>query len=158
MVRAGLTAAVKHVELRPVFAGVFDAFTGGLRYWALALGGMGVVLASAASSMASQVEIDQVGRRIWAWLREPARSWKAELLGAALLTTVGVLAVLRPIATLQAATVVSGALLAFEGLRRFFILVPPGSRKPRNRPNRRWPRRARPAGPRAPGCIIRWSA
>ncbi|HVO09491.1 MAG TPA: hypothetical protein VMX54_01945 [Vicinamibacteria bacterium] len=123
--RTAITAVIPRADLRPVVAGVFDAFTGGLRWWALALGGMGVVLAAAASSLASQMEIEEFGRRTWARLRQPAPQWQGEIVRAAVLTVVGLLAALQPVATMQGLTVVVGALLGFEGLRRLFMLVPP---------------------------------
>jgi hypothetical protein len=96
-----------------------------LRLWALVLAGMGVVLAAAASSFASHAEIDAVARRLWARLREPATTRRGEVVRAVLLTGLGLLAALRPAATLQALMVMAGALLAFEGLRELFLLIPP---------------------------------
>jgi hypothetical protein len=125
LARGALTLSIARPALRPVAAGVFDAFTAGLRVWALVLAGVGVVLASAASSLASRVEIEEVGRRVWRRLQEPARSRAGELARAALLTAVGLVAAFRPTATLQGLTVVAGALLAFEGLRELFMILPP---------------------------------
>ena len=125
LARTALTASIANADLRPAVAGVWDGFAGGLRLWALVLAGMGVVLAAAASSFASHAEIDEVGRRLWTRMRSPAHTWQGEVLRAAVLTVLGLLAVLRPSATLQGLTVVAGALLAFEGLREFFLLVPP---------------------------------
>ena len=125
LARTALTVSMKQAELRPVVAGVWDAFAGGLRLWALVLAGVGVVLASAASSFASHVEIEEIARRVWERLQKPARTWPGEIVRAALLTGLGLLAALRPTATLQALMVIAGALLAFEGLRELFLLVPP---------------------------------
>ena len=125
LARTALTVSMSSAELRPVVAGVWDAFAGGLRLWALVLAGIGIVLGSAASSFASHVEIDEVGRRVWRRLREPARTWQGEILRAVLLTGLGLLAAFRPTATLQGLMVIAGALLAFEGLRELFMLVPP---------------------------------
>ena len=133
LARTALTASMSSPELRPVVAGVWDAFAGGLRLWALVLAGIGIVLASAASSYASHVEIDEVGRRVWRRLREPARTWQGEILRAALLTGLGLLAAFRPTATLQGLMVIAGALLAFEGLRELFMLVPPRLRDAQGR-------------------------
>jgi len=129
LARTALTASMASAELRPVVAGVWDAFAGGLRLWALVLAGIGIVLGSAASSYASHVEIEQVGRRVWRRLREPARTWQGEILRAIVLTGLGLLAAFRPTATLQGLMVVAGALLAFEGLRELFMLVPPRLRE-----------------------------
>jgi hypothetical protein len=123
--RAGLTLSMANPELRPVVAGVWDAFAGGLRLWALVLAGIGIVLASAAASFASHVEIERVGRRVWERLRNPARTWYGEIVRAALLTGLGLLAAFWPTATLQGLMVIAGTLVAFEGLRELFMLVPP---------------------------------
>jgi len=123
--RTALVFSMAHAELRPVVAGVWDAFAGGLRLWALVLAGMGIVLASAAASFASHVEIERIGRLVWERLRKPARTWQGEIVRAALLTGLGLLAAFRPAATLQSLMVIAGALVAFEGLRELFMLVPP---------------------------------
>jgi hypothetical protein len=125
LARTALTVSMPNAALRPVVAGVWDAFAGGLRLWALVLAGIGIVLASAASSFASHVEIEEVARRVWSRLQEPARTWRGEILRASLLTGLGLLAAFRPTATLQGLMVIAGALLAFEGLRELFMLVPP---------------------------------
>jgi hypothetical protein len=125
LARAAITTATARAELRPLAAGLWDAFTADLRLWALAFGGMGVALAAAASSAARHVEVEQVGRRAWGWLRQPAPRGRGELLRAGLLTAVGLTAALRPVAVLQGLMVVLGVLLAFEGLRQLFVLMPP---------------------------------
>jgi hypothetical protein len=125
LVRTALSVSLARPELRPVFSGVFDAFTGGLRTWALVLAAMGLVLAAAASSFASHVEIEEVASRLWTRLRKPARSFRGELVRAVLLLGFGLLGALRPAATLRSLMVLAGALLAFEGLRELFLLVPP---------------------------------
>jgi hypothetical protein len=125
LVRSALTASTQDADLRPVVAAIWDAFSGGLRVWALALAGMGVVLAAAASSFASHVEVEDILRRAWASLKGPAQTWRGEMVRAVVLTGVGLFAALRPSATLRGLAVLAGALLAFEGLRELFILVPP---------------------------------
>jgi hypothetical protein len=125
LARTALTLSLHDPALRPVAAGIWDAFAGGLRLWALVLAGVGVVLASAASSFASHVEIEEIARRAWNRLQKPARTWQGEIARATLLTAVGLFAAFRPAATVFGLTVVAGALLAFEGLRELFMLVPP---------------------------------
>jgi hypothetical protein len=83
------------------------------------------VLASAASSFASHVEVEEVGRRVWERLQRPARTWHGEVTRAVFLTGLGLLAAFRPTEALQGLMVIAGALLAFEGLRELFMLVPP---------------------------------
>jgi hypothetical protein len=125
LARTALVLSLKDPGMRPVAAGIWDAFASGLRLWALVLAGTGIVLASAASSFASHVEVEEIARRAWGRLRRPARTWQGEILRASLVTAFGFCAALRPAATLSGITVVAGALLAFEGLRQLFMLVPP---------------------------------
>jgi hypothetical protein len=86
---------------------------------------MGIVLAAAASSLASHVEIEDAVLGVWRRLREPQASPGAELLRAAGLLAFGGLAVLRPGETLDLVAALLGAGLAFEGLRSVFALVAP---------------------------------
>jgi hypothetical protein len=123
--RAALTAAIPSPELRPLAAGVWDAFAGGLRAWALVLAGIGIVLASAASSLARRVEVEQVARQAWQRLQQPARTPAGEVVRALALVATGLLAALEPAATLRALAVLAGSLVAFEGLRELFMILPP---------------------------------
>ena len=88
--------------------------------------------ASASSSrrrrrrFASHVEIEQVATaRLAPAAGAGADAGRARSSGPSLLTGLGLLAAFRPTATLQGLMVVAGALLAFEGLRELFMLVPP---------------------------------
>jgi hypothetical protein len=125
LVRVALTLSIHRPELRPVAAGLWDAFTGGLRVWALVLAGIGVVVASTASSFARRVEIEGLARKAWRRLQRPARTASGEVARAVVLTGVGLLTALEPMAALRALAVIAGALLAFEGLRELFLVVPP---------------------------------
>ena len=159
LARTALTLSMKHAELRPVAAGVWDAFAGGLRLWALVLAGVGVVLASAASSFASHVEIEQVARRVWDRLQKPARTWQGEIVRAVLLTGVGLLAAFRPTATLQGLMVDRRRPARLRGAARALHArapAPPGGRAARRGGPRRGAREGGPvggpAGPRARTC------
>jgi hypothetical protein len=123
--RNALTLSIASAELRPLAAGVWDAFMGGLRTWSLVLAGIGIVLASAASSLARRVEIEDVARGAWRRLQQPARTRAGEMARALALTGIGLVAALEPAATLRAIAVVAGALVAFEGLRELFMILPP---------------------------------
>jgi hypothetical protein len=91
----------------------------------MVLAGAGVVLAAAASSLATELEIEAVAGRVWTRLRAPARTWQGQAARAVLLTALGLVAAFRPGATLRTLVVMAGALLAFEGLRELFRLLPP---------------------------------
>jgi hypothetical protein len=123
--RTALTLAVESPELRGLSAGLWDAFLSGLRGWALVLTGIGVVLASAASAAADRVEVEELVRRAWRRLQEPARTTAGEVARALALTGAGLLLALRPAGTLRAIAVLLGALVAFEGLRELFRALPP---------------------------------
>jgi hypothetical protein len=122
---AAFTVRIDDPGLREAARGVWDAFSGAFRQWALVLTGMGIVLAAAASSLASHVEIEDAVLGVWRRLREPQASPGAELLRAAGLLAFGGLAVLRPGETLDLVAALLGAGLAFEGLRSVFALVAP---------------------------------
>ena len=70
---------------------------------------------------------DRAPRRTRLW--KPARTWQGDIPRAVLLTALGLLAAFRPTATVFGLVVVAGALLAFEGLRELFMLVPPRLRR-----------------------------
>ncbi len=123
--RSALKLLVADPELRPVAVGLWDAFMGGLRTWALVLAGVGIVFASAASSFARHVEIEDLARSAWQRLQRPSRSRLGETLRALTLVGIGLVAMLEPAATLSGLAVVAGGLLAFEGLRELFVIVPP---------------------------------
>ena len=130
LARTALTASMSSAELRPVVAGVWDAFTGGLRLWALVLAGIGIVL-GVGGVVVREPRGDRAGRRgaPGAGCGSRRATWQGEILRAVLLTGLGLLAALRPTATLQGLMVIAGALLAFEGLRELFMLVPPRMRE-----------------------------
>jgi hypothetical protein len=105
-------------------AGLWDAYTGALRAWALVLGGVGIVLQAASQSLAARFDPRQTARRVAAWLEAPPGATRDRLLRGAVLAGAGSFAVLRPAATASALIVVGGALLAFVGLRQVFEAVP----------------------------------
>jgi hypothetical protein len=120
-----VSARIDEPSLRLAARGVWDAFTERLEVWALVLGAMGLVLAAAASSFASHVEVEQALRRAWDWLHRPSKSQAYQAVRAVVLVGVGLLAIFRPTATLRLMVVLIGAALAFEGIRSLFALIAP---------------------------------
>jgi hypothetical protein len=120
-----VSARIADPDLRAAARGVWDAFTGRLEIWALVLAGMGLVLAAAASSYASHVEVERALQGAWAWLRRPSASPRFELLRSLALLGVGLAAALRPWPAVRLLTVLVGAALAFEGVRSVFGLIAP---------------------------------
>jgi hypothetical protein len=120
-----VSARIEEPGLRAAARGVWDAFAGRLEVWALVLAGMGLVLAAAASSFASHVEVEHALHGAWTWLRRPSARKRFELLRALALLGVGLAAAIRPWAAVRLLTVLVGAALAFEGVRSLFGLIAP---------------------------------
>jgi hypothetical protein len=120
-----LASRIDDPALKAAARGVWQAFTGRLETWALVLAGMGLVLAAAASSFASRMEIDAAASRAWGWLnRARARPAGEATRGLALLA-LGALLVGWPLGTLRIVAVLVGAALAFDGVRSLFTLIAP---------------------------------
>jgi hypothetical protein len=120
-----VVARIPEPDLRLAARGVWEAFTGRLESWALVLGAMGLVLAAAASSFASHLEVERAIRGTWVWLQRPSTRGTVETLRALALLALGLAAVLRPSSVLRLLAVLIGAVLAFEGIRGLFSLVAP---------------------------------
>jgi hypothetical protein len=69
LLRDALTTRLEDPGLRAAAQGVWDGFAGGLKRWAVSLAGIGIVLAAAASSLASHVEVERAAVGVWRWLR-----------------------------------------------------------------------------------------
>jgi len=119
------TARIGDPALKLAARGVWVAFTARLETWAVALGGMGLVLAAAASSFAHRVEFDRALGRVWAWLRQAPARPAHELARAATILAAGTALALWPLRTTRLATVLAGATLVFEGVRSLFALIAP---------------------------------
>ncbi len=119
-----LVSAGRDTEIaRHAAAGLFDAFTGGLRLLALALGGVGLVFSAAAQSLVGRAWLPDTVRSAWTWLTLPPVSTAQHLArGASFLVGGGAL-ILRPTITLSTLAVIVGAVLAFAGLQSLFRLV-----------------------------------
>ena len=107
-------------------AGLFDAFAGGLRSWALALAGIGLVFAAAARSLLEDLTVPEALRRAAHFLEDPPGGVPGRLARALLLLAAGTLAWLHPEAAVSAVTLVCGAGLAFLGLLELFRIVQRG--------------------------------
>ena len=119
-----VSARIEDAGLRAAARGVWGAFSGRLETWALVLGGMGLVLAAAASSFASRVE-DRPLKRAWEWLHGSSGNRGSELLRSAGLLVVGLASALQPLDTLRLLALLAGAAMTFDGVRRLFALIAP---------------------------------
>lgn len=120
-----VTGRIEDPALAGAAHGVWVAFTARLETWALVLAGMGLVLAAAASSLGSRVEVERAFGWVWAWLRRSTSHPAHGLARVATLTGAGAVMILRPLDTARLLVMVVGAALAFEGLRSLFALVAP---------------------------------
>jgi hypothetical protein len=108
---------------REAAAGIYDAFSGGLRQLALCLAGVGLVFCAAAQTLVSRRSLPDAARKVARWLAHPPPSTGQQLLRGALYLAAGVAMVLRPSTTLAVLALAAGGCLAFVGLQQLFQLV-----------------------------------
>ena len=108
---------------RGALAGLWDAFMSSLRIWGLSLGGSGLVVAAAGRSLIDRAHPRARLRELLTRLDLPTGNPRAELVRGVVLLAAGIVAVLRPAAAAALVIVVLGAILAFEGLRRIFVVA-----------------------------------
>jgi hypothetical protein len=120
-----LVAALPHDDLaKAAAAGVWDAFTGSLRSWAIVLGGAGIVLLAAGESLIDRFRPRETVSRMVAWMETPPRGNRGRLARGAVLVAAGSFAVLEPANSVSFVVMLLGALLAFAGFRLIFEMVP----------------------------------
>jgi hypothetical protein len=104
-------------------AGLWDAYTGALRTWALVLGGIGLVLEAASRSLAARFDPREAAGRVLAWLDQPPGGARGRLLRGAILVGAGACALLWPATATSVLIALVGGLVAFVGLREIFELA-----------------------------------
>jgi hypothetical protein len=120
-----LALRVEDSAMRSLVAGVWHSLAEGVRIRALILAGISIVLAAAATAMASRLDTIALLRNAWRILNQPLRNPGLNLLRIAALVSVGLLLVLHPLTTLRVILMIVGAFLAFEGFYSFFALIAP---------------------------------
>jgi hypothetical protein len=119
-----LVSTLPHDELaKAAAAGLWDAYTGSLRTWALVLGAVGLVLVAAGHSLVARFVPREMARQLGGWLESPPGGTRGRLLRGAVLVVAGAAGVLWPAAVTSATIALGGALLAFVGLREIFEIV-----------------------------------
>jgi hypothetical protein len=110
-------------DMGQLAAGLWQAFVGDLRLRALALGLVGLVLASASGSLERHARTAEQLRSAWTRLATtPERRWHQFLRGLAFLA-LGVSAVVWPMPVLGVAALLAGGVGAFFGLRECFSVI-----------------------------------
>ncbi|MGZ5419890.1 MAG: hypothetical protein ACXWES_05165 [Solirubrobacterales bacterium] len=94
---------------RGAFDAVWESFAGQLRNWYLVIGGLGVVVASAAASAFRPYDLGDPLRRIWGRISTEPESLRGRLLWAAGLALAGIVMVLSPGTVIDALVIIAGA-------------------------------------------------
>lgn len=119
-----LASLVPRDELaRQAAAGLWDAFTGPLRIWALVFGGSGLVLAAAGHSLIARLDPLQALRSLGDLVTNPPGGARGQLVKSVLLLLAGALTMIWPARAVSFAIVLLGAFMAFAGLREIFDLL-----------------------------------
>ena len=108
---------------REAVAGVWTAFTAGIRGWALTLAFVGLVTAASAQSVLDRVSFADTLAGIWRFVQDPpGRAW-GRLARSVLLVVVGAAAVMYPLDVLEWLMLVAGGALSFIGVREGLALL-----------------------------------
>jgi hypothetical protein len=121
--RAVVGAVADDPAVRGAVVGLWGVALAGLPAWALTLGGTGVVLAAAGSSLLERLDVEELRARLRRALVTTPAHRSLQLLRGLLLTAGGLWAVLAPRAALAALTVLLGLGVTFVGLRELFAVV-----------------------------------
>jgi hypothetical protein len=120
----GIASLIPHDPLaRQAAAGLWDAFTGPLRVWALVFAGAGLVLAAAGHSLIARLDPLQALRTAADLIANPPGGARGQLVKSFLLLLAGALTMIWPAKAVSFAIVLLGAFMAFAGLREIFDLV-----------------------------------
>jgi hypothetical protein len=108
---------------REALAGVWAAFTAGLRGWALTLSFVGLVMAASAQSVLDRMSLADAFGRFWRVVQEPPGGAWGRLGRSALFVAAGAAAVVYPREVLEWLTLITGGALAFCGVREALTLL-----------------------------------
>lgn len=108
---------------REALAGVWNAFTTGIRGWALTLSFVGLVIAASAQSILDRLPVGETLARAWRALQEPSGGVWGRLGRSVLFVAAGAAAVINPRAVLEWLTLAAGGVVAFLGVREVLTLL-----------------------------------
>jgi len=118
---AGVVAAVpRDPDMGELAAGLWRAFLGDLQKWALGLGLVGIVFASASASLVERSQLRRYWRGLRHWLFTPPEQRGRQFGRGLTLLAVGVGTAVWPLSALHVLAFVLGAAAAFFGLRECF--------------------------------------
>jgi hypothetical protein len=108
---------------REALAGVWAAFTAGIRGWALALSFVGLIMAASAQSVLDRISLADTLARVWRIVQDPPGGAWGRLGRSALFVAVGAAAVVYPREVVDWLTLATGGALAFFGVREALALL-----------------------------------
>ena len=108
---------------RGAATGLWLAYFGGLRPWALTLAGIGLVLAAAGRSLLEAFDARRVVPAAWTRVTTPAAGLRGKLTHAIGILVLGGLAIAWPGIALEVLAVGTGLLLTYIGLRELFGII-----------------------------------
>jgi hypothetical protein len=108
---------------REALAGVWSAFTAGIRGWALTLSFVGLVMAASAQSVLDRLSQAEAHMRLWRAVQEPPGGAWGRLGRGALFAVVGAAAVTYPREVVEWLTLAAGGALAFFGVREALAIL-----------------------------------
>lgn len=121
--REVVEAGIEEETNRGAFDSIWADFLDPLRNWYLALGALGLIVASAASSALTSRDLGPPIRRGWELLAREPKSTRGKLIWAAALTALGLLMILNPVLVLQALVVIVGAYLVSRAVATVIALA-----------------------------------
>ena len=108
---------------REALAGVWTAFTSGIRGWALTLSFVGLVMAASARSFLDRISVGELIARAWHAVQEPPGGTWGRLGRSVVLIALGGAAVVYPREVVEWLTLAAGGTLTFLGVREAFALL-----------------------------------
>lgn len=101
-------------------AGLWWAFFGDLRFWALSLGMVGIVFASVSASLLNRTHVEERLRALWRWLVTTPETRGLQFLHGLAVLALGACAVGWPGPVLSLLALLAGVVITFLGLREVF--------------------------------------
>jgi len=123
--RAAITGAVADPALRPVVAELWSAFAGDLRYWALGLAVIALLVMATVAAMLEPARLHAAGDRGLRAMTGRNASRSRETVRIASLLALGALAIAFPLPTLSVLTVVAGGALITVTMHALVALMAP---------------------------------
>ena len=108
---------------RDALAGVWTAFTAGIRGWALTLSFVGLIMAASAQSVLDRISLTGAHARFWRVVQDPPGGAWGRLGRSVLFVAVGAAALVHPRAVVEWLTLAAGGVLAFIGVREALALL-----------------------------------